>query len=254
MSPSIWTECGAASSVRALSARAWRAVEAQHVSSTRKLVDSDAEQEVLEELVDRAKPPRPEGEEFAGLHYLLSTPFRYPPLRHGSRFASRHERSLFYGAESKRTLLAEVAYYRLLFLKGTRAELAPVEVELSVFAVPVRTRRGVDLTRGPFRAQEGRISDPADYAASQRLGAEMRAAGVEAFRYRSARDRERGTNVGVFTPRAFDSARPRALETWRSVATRERVEFAKKDFFRKEAHAYEREEFELGGRLPSPAP
>ena len=254
MSPNIWTECGAASSLRALSARPWRAVEAQHVSATRKLVDTDAEQAVLEDLIDLAKPPRPREPEFAGLHYLLATPFRYPPLRHGSRFASRSERGLYYGSESKQALFSEVAYYRLLFLDGTSAELGAVEVELSVFAVPVRTRRGVDLTRSPFREHEDRISAPGDYAASQRLGSEMRASGVEAFRYRSARDRDGGTNVGVFSPRAFESKRPRALETWRSVATRGRVEFSKKDFFRKAGFAFERSEFEVRGSLPAPAP
>lgn len=254
MSPSIWTRCGGKSRIRALTGRAWRAVEAQHVSSTRKLVDSDAEQAVLEELIDRAKPPRPAGPEFDGLHYLLFTPFRYPPLRHGSRFGTRADRGIWYGSESRRTTFAEVAYYRLLFLDGTAAPIERIEVELTAFRVPIRTRRGADLTSSAFRGHEDRISSPDDYRESQRLGADMRADGVEAFRYRSARDREGGTNVCLVSPRAFAAKRPQALETWRCIASRRRVEFSKKDFFRKDSLSFERAEFEVRGRLPAPAP
>ena len=72
-----------------MSGPTWRVVEAQHVVSTGKLVDAPEEQAALEMLIDSSKPPIPAAEEFAGLHYLLSTPFRYPPLRHGSRFSTR---------------------------------------------------------------------------------------------------------------------------------------------------------------------
>jgi len=71
-------------------------VEAQHVTSTRKLVDSDEEQQILEKEIDHVKPTLPDDAEFRGIHYLLSTPFRYPPLSHGSRFGTRHERSLWH--------------------------------------------------------------------------------------------------------------------------------------------------------------
>src|SRR5207245_1032206 len=101
-------------------------VEAQHQVSTRKLVDTLEEQALLEELIDRAKPP---DSTRGRLHYLLSTPFRYPPLRHGSRFATRQERSLWYGSETRRTAFAEVAYYRLVFLEGTRADLGAVSTQ-----------------------------------------------------------------------------------------------------------------------------
>ena len=66
------------------------------------------------------------------------------PLPHGSCFGTRSERSIWYGATGLRGVFAEVAYYRLLFLEGTGAPLDRVEVELSAFDVPVRTRRGID--------------------------------------------------------------------------------------------------------------
>ena len=47
MSPDIWTRCAGASRVRPLHLTAWRAVEAQHQVSTRKLVDSLEEQALL---------------------------------------------------------------------------------------------------------------------------------------------------------------------------------------------------------------
>src|SRR5512140_435060 len=125
MSASIWTRCAGRTELRRLVAEPWRTVEAQHVVSTRALVDSLEEQALLEQLLDDAKPPVPPGPEFAGLHYLLATPFRYPPLAWGSRFGRRHERGIWYGSESCETALAELSYYRLLFFEGTKAKLLP---------------------------------------------------------------------------------------------------------------------------------
>ena len=240
--------------VRRLGGKAWRVVEAQHVISTRKLVDSAEEQEILEGLIDDAKPPLPEGEEFRGLHYLLATPFRYPPLRHGSRFGTRAERSLWYGSALPRTAFAETAYYRLLFLEGTTAEIEPVTVELSLFHVQVRTSKGVDLTRPPFDARRDVIASPTSYEATQRLGASMRASGVQAFRFPSARDAKGGKNLALFTPRAFAAKLPSVPETWYCVATRAYVELTKIDIFERRRWSFPREEFEVDGALPRPAP
>jgi hypothetical protein len=223
-------------------------VESQHLFSTRALVDSDAEHQVLEELIEGQKP---RGER--GLHFLLATPFRYPPLRYGSRFGTRAEPGIWYGAEEARTAFAEAAYYRLLFLEGTTADLAPLMVEVSAFRAGFRTERGVDLTRPPFAAYEAQISSPVRYDASQQLGREMRVAGVEAFRYRSARDRQGGANLALFTSRPFGSRKPSVPQTWHCVASRETVEFVKKDVFEHRAFRFPRDDFEVDGRLPAPA-
>ncbi len=197
MSSSIWTRCGARANLRRLGGKAWRVVEGQHVVSTRKLVDSVAEQEILERLIDRVKPPVPDEPEFRGLHYLLSTPFRYPPLRHGSRFGLRTERSLWYGSFLPRTAFAETAYYRIIFIEGTTADLGSITQEQSLFCVQVATRRGVDLTRPPFEEHRASIASPTSYDATQGMGADMRADGVKAFRYPSARDARGGKNLAL---------------------------------------------------------
>ena len=72
-------------------------VEAQHVVSTLKVVDTLAEQERLEQLLEESKPPVPP--ECRRLHYLLCTPFRYgaPDRDSGARgshqgCSTRHKR------------------------------------------------------------------------------------------------------------------------------------------------------------------
>jgi hypothetical protein len=252
MSQSIWTRCGGSSRVGALALDPWRAVESQFVTSTRKLVDSDDEQDVLERLLDRVKPPVPDDPALSRLHFLLYTPFRHPPLRHGSRFGTRLERGIWYGALGLRAVFAEVAYYRLLFLEGTKAALGTLTVELSAFRAAVSTERGVDLTAPPFAAYQRDISSKTSYRASQQLGHEMRESGVEAVVYVSARDRDGGNNVALFAP-AFVRRNPSSLSTWICGATRQRVEFAKKDVLRKQRFAFGREEFEVDGALPAPA-
>lgn len=250
MSSSIWTHCAGARRLRPLEGGAWRVVEAQHLVSTRKLVDTLEEQALLEDLIEASKPPVRAA---ASMHVLLTTPFRYPPLKHGSRFGRRHEPSLWYGSEAQRTLFAELAYYRLVFQAGTSAELGTLRTWHTAFSVRYTTSRGVDLERAPFDAHRGKIASPSDYLATQALGSEMRAAGVEAFRFPSARDARGGTNVGIFTPAVFGAARPRSLETWHCTADPQRVELVRRDFFEERSFIFPREEFLVGGRLPAPA-
>lgn len=221
--------------------------------STRRLVDDVEDQRILEALLEKTKPPHPAG--CRGLHWLLATPFRYPPLRHGSRFGARTEPSLWYGSVRIGTALAETAYYRLLFLEGTTADLGAVTQELSSFRAAWRSSRAVDLSRPPFDAWRGPIADPARYDETQRMGTDMRRDGVEAFRYPSARDPDGGLNVALFTPKAFSSPAPVAgPETWRAVSSRERVEFLRRDGFRDRAVVFPRAVFEVDGQLPLPAP
>jgi RES domain-containing protein len=247
MSSSIWTRCEGRSSLRRLRGDAWRVVEDQYLFSTRKLVASDAEQRVLEELLEASKP----GNAARGLHYLLLTPFRYPPLTHGSRFRTRADPGVWYGARQQRAAFAEAAYYRLLFLEGTAAAIDSLEVGLSAFRAAFDTARGVDLTRPPFAAHRAAISSPVTYADSQPLGRALRDAGVDACLYDSAREPD-GVNVALFTPRAFAARKPSAPESWRCVATRRFVEVVKKDVFRRLTHRFERAQFEVDGTLPSP--
>jgi hypothetical protein len=247
MQSSIWTQCGGASELRPLRLTARRVVESQHQVSTRKLVDTLEEQAVLEDLIESAKPPMPAGRR---LHYLLATPFRYPPLRRGSRYGGRHERGIWYGSETLRAALAEVAYYRFVFLAGTRAELGTVTTQLTAFTVRVRTERGADLDVPPFTAHRAALASPVSWAATQPVGSAMRGAGVEVFRYPSARSP--GTHVGVFTPAAFGSARPRGFETWHCTATAARVELVRLDYVERAAHIFERGQFLVDGALPQP--
>jgi hypothetical protein len=250
MASSIWTRCAGDSELRPLRLSPWRVVEAQHQVSTRKLVDSAEEQVLLEEMIDRVKPPDVTR---GRLHYLLFTPFRYPPLAHGSRFGGRHERGIWYGSLERRSAFAEVAYYRLLFLEGTRASLGTVTTALTAFTARVRTARGVDLVAPPFNVYHRVIASPTSYASSQPLGTAMRSSGVEVFRFPSARDAEGGINVGVFVATVFGNAKPKSLETWHCSASRERVEITKGDYFKRDSFAFPREQFLVKGVLPAPA-
>ena len=251
MSPSIWTQCAARFEPTRLAGAAWRAVESQHVTSTRKLVDSDDEQQVLEALIDTAKPPWPLGRRFVGLHYLLATPFRHPPLRYGSRFGTRRERGIFYCAEAQLTVLAEKAYYVLLFLEGTEAEISPLMRPLTLFQVRFSTKKGADLLAPPFHRFVDEISSPTTYRASQPLGAAMREAGIAAFRFQSARDPGKGANLGLFEP-VFTTKKPLHAEQWICTGSRERVELQPGPAVMRARTSFERETFEVEGRFPAP--
>jgi hypothetical protein len=201
--------------VRRLAARAWRVVEAQHVVSTLKLVDTLAEQEDLERALEVSKPPVPP--ECRGLHFLLSTPFRYgAPYPGGSRFRrAGFTPGVFYASQAVATAIAETAFHRLLFFAESPGTPWPANAsEFTAFAVRVRTDAALDLTAPPLSRDAARWTHPSDYGATQTLADAARKIGVEVLRYRSGRD-PNGRTLAVLTCRAFGSREPLARQTWR---------------------------------------
>jgi hypothetical protein len=250
MSDDIWAAVGAAAPVVALEGSLVRLVESQEQIATNRLVDTLEEQALLESLLEAAKPPLPAPTD--GLHYLLATPFRYPPLRHGSRFGGRFEPSLFYAAHGVATVLAEAAYYRLVFWFGmAEPPPAPLTTQHTLFGAPWRCRRGLRLQRAPFDAWRQALTDPADYRVTQRLGSAMRGAGIEAFEYRSARDPGGGVDVALFTPRALAARRPSFTEAWLAATSAEGVRFYSAE--ERSVQRFAVEQFLVAGRLPMPA-
>lgn len=59
MSSPIWTRDALRSELGGWRGKAWRLVEAQHRVSTLKLVESLAEQAILEDILEVTKPPLP---------------------------------------------------------------------------------------------------------------------------------------------------------------------------------------------------
>lgn len=255
MSPTIWTRCGGRSNDRTIEGPVWRVVESQQRISTRRLVDSDAEHGLLEDLIETSKPPIPKGPEFEGLDFLLFSPFRYPPLGRGSRFGSRHERALWYGSEQIETALAEVAYYRLLYLGGSTANLLPNRVAKSAFQAVVRSRATIDLTRAPFDAHRATLCSKTDYTETRRLGTEMREAGVEMIRFTSTRDPKEGANIALFTPAAFALRNPLGpAQTWHCTVTASRdVSWMREDVTGLTKLEFPYGTFLVGGTFPAPA-
>jgi hypothetical protein len=192
-------------------------VEAQHVVSTLKLVDSLPEQAVLEEELEATKPPVPP--ECRHLHYLLSTPFRYGSIYPGgSRFRSAgRTEGVFYASENPRTAVAELAFHRLLFFARSPATEPPANTfsEYTMFATAFRTPRALDLTRPPLSRDRKSWIHPTDYAACQALAQAARQCDVEILRYESARDPEEGANVALLSCRAFSAKAPQSRQTWR---------------------------------------
>ncbi len=197
----------------------WRAVEAQHVVSTRVLVDTLDEQAELERLLDIAKPgiERP-----AALHWLLYTPFRYPPLPSGSRFRGPADPGVWYGAEEERTACAELGYWRWRFLMASPELDSLAARPQSVFRATLRGET-IDLRRPPFVAARSRWTDPRDYGPCQELARQARAAGVATVRYESVRDPLHAGCGAVLTFTAFAAPEPTDLQTWLLEVRRERV-------------------------------
>ncbi|AGA92138.1 RES domain-containing protein [Thioflavicoccus mobilis 8321] len=247
----LWDRCRERLDIAPLGGELLRMVESQQQVATSELVDDLTEQALLEDLIERSKPPRPAGT--GRLHYLLATPFRYPPLRHGSRFGGRFEASLFYGARRLPTLLAEAAYYRFVFWAAMAAPppSGRLLTQHSVFAARWQAARGVRLQDPPCADHEPILRDPQDYRATQRLGSALREVGVGAIEYRSARDAEGGINVALFQPDALVSRTPLRPQAWLCETSAARVRFTCPDG--QQLHELPIEGFLIDGVLPRPA-
>lgn len=214
MSPPIWTQDALRSELRPLAARAWRMVEAQHRISTLKLVDSLAEQEILEEILEEAKPPVPE--ECRHLDYLLATPFRYRPYPTGSRFRRAGiTPGVWYGAERPETAVAEIVFYRYLFhAESPDTPFPDGTAEYTAICAALATPAALDLEAGALAADSAHWTHLHDYAACQALADTAREAGAEVLRYRSARDARGGVNLAVLRCVAFAEAAPGERQSW----------------------------------------
>lgn len=181
-----------------------------------KLVDTLAEQALLEHLLEKSKPPVPP--ECRHLHYLLATPFRYgAPYPRGSRFRRPGlTPGVFYASQTPATAMTELTFHRLLFFAESPQTPWPANAgEHTAFAARFSARSGLDLTTATFDRDVAHWSHPTNYAASQDLAETARAAGVEAIRYRSIRDARDGFNIALLTCGAFTSREPIERQTWR---------------------------------------
>ena len=212
MSFNIWMPPAVSSEARLWQGQIWRLVEAQHIASTMKIVDNDDEQSLLETLLEGSKPAQPATA--AGLDYLLATPFRYHPLRGGSRFRAATDPGVFYGAQSVHTASAELGFWRWKFLKAA-VNLEKLEpVAHTAFAADV-SATVVDLRQAPFSADAPAWQHPSDYSATQAFARVARNGKVGAIQYRSVRDPSPAWCVALLTPKAFAKPKPQpSMQTW----------------------------------------
>jgi hypothetical protein len=192
-------------------------VESQHIASTMKLVDTSDEQDLLETLLEASKPPAPTSAE--ELNYLLATPFRYDPLRGGSRFRGTTDLGVFYGAQTVRTAGAELGYWRWKFVQESEDIDRLEPVAHTAFHVDVSTQV-IDLQKQPFNRDAEHWMHPTDYGATQALAQMAREANVGGIVYRSVRDPEPAWCLALLDPAGFAMNAPHPeTQTWYLAVT-----------------------------------
>ena len=180
-----------------------------------KLVDTLDEQQLLEEELERTKPPGPP--ECRHLHYLLSTPFRYGRYPGNSRFRREgYSPGVYYAAEEVETAVAETAFYRLLFFAESPGTPWPRNpLEFTGFAARYAAEAVVDLTVPPLSEQAEHWTDIVNYEACLALADVARQADVGVIRYLSVRDPLRRANLALLSCKAFVAPMPEQQATWR---------------------------------------
>lgn len=212
----------------------WRAVEAQHLVATMRLVDTLAEQELLEQILEASKPALPAG--VRALHYLLSTPFRYTSPS-ASRFRRANTPGIWYGANTTKTACAEVGYWRWRFLMDSEGlRDGELITEHSLFQAVV-SGRSIDLSKEPWRQRGDQWMHKTDYAACQDLAVQARQKAVQWIAYLSVRN-PGGRCAAVLDAAALALHEPTRRETWVCKVTRSTALFS---------HAGERYAFSADG-------
>ena len=237
--------------IKPFQAEVFRVAESQQKVATNTLVDTLEEQHLLEDMLDRVKPRIPN--ECDGYDYLIYTPFRYPPLKHGSRFGKKIHPSIFYGSKKLEAAFAELAYYRFVYYDGMM--IAPKKkqkvTQHTAFSVDLQTQKGVMLDKTPFKQHKDQISDPTRYEVAQSLGEDMREKGVQAFSYFSARAEDQ-INVGIFNCKSITCKEPKTPSHWSCITRNTSVTIRSLDA-RWSSISFEISQFLVKGVLPSPA-
>mgnify|MGYP000051679358 FL=1 len=221
-----WASLSRESAFSPIEGKLWRFVESQEQVATNSLVSSMDESAVLEQLLERQKPPYPAGTE--RLHYLLATPFRYPPLPWGSRFGREWEPGIFYGSCDLQTAQAETAYYRFRFWQGMSV-LPPSGVLITQhdsFSANYACATGAKLQDPPWSQWQESLTRRGDYSVSQAAGSWLREQGVEGFEFQSARCPQQGINVALFKPEGLRSETPMDMQPWLCETSANSVAFS----------------------------
>ncbi len=222
-----------------------RIVENQEQKVTVALVDDLNEHQVLEALLEDSKPAVPK--ELLRLDYLLRSPWRYPPLKWGSRFSRRHEPGIFYGALSDEALFSEAAYYRFLFLAGMKAPFNDrVLSQHTIFEAKYQSEKGADLSTPPWSRRAKVLTSPSSYAATHALGSVLREHDYGAAIFVSARSSKKALNVALFKPQVLRSNKHINPVRGLCESHADKVMFR----FNHEVRTYELRQFLLDGRLP----
>lgn len=249
---SIWKACRGEEQMVPVSGALFRMVKKLEQIATWQIVENLDEQAELEDLIEEkisAVSNLPKEDE---LHILLKAPFRYPPLQWGSRFGRTHEPSIFYGGCSVDATLAELAYYRFVYLMDIDTQFEEsLQSQHTMFSIGYQSEKGIRLQDPPFDQHHDLIAHPSNYSHAQQLGAEMRVAEVEVFEYPSSRAADHAPCVGIFTPGNFTQNYPLSQEEWLSELTADTVTF--KSMGSRIVKTYSISDFFHNGEFPKPA-
>ncbi|KZX75885.1 hypothetical protein A3715_14055 [Oleiphilus sp. HI0009] len=229
---------------------ATRLVENQQRSATLKLVGYDLEKhDVLEQILEESKPPL--DKTLSKRHFLIKTPFRYPPLEYGSRFGRKHESGVFYASLSKDALFSEVAFYRFIFINDMKEPIKDsVTTEHTIFDVRITTDSALFLDEEPFDQSKNIWTDPVNYSKCQQIGSKARSLGIEVIRSLSARNKSGGRNVAVINHKAIKGS-PKNLKAIRCTVTEDKCIFL--NMHTNERFNYNIDNFIVNGVLPRPS-
>ena len=199
----------------------FRVVENQEYNSTYALVDNDAEHNVLEQMIEDSKPPKPDDCPIDD--FLLFTPFRYPPLEDATRFGKVTERSPFYGSEKLEAAFAEKAHRIEKFDKDTEATFPNRNLSFTSFKFSAKASSFLNLLETPFEQYRGEIHNPKSFDDSQELGTEMRDCDIQACTFDSVRC-SGAKNIAIFDPSIF-TKKSHENKQWSCLIGQEEITF-----------------------------
>ncbi|WP_297577311.1 RES family NAD+ phosphorylase [uncultured Deefgea sp.] len=204
--------CAVDSNSRLTDQLLWRVCEGQTKPYVRAIVNSAAELDLLESILESDKPPHLAP---PAMNYLLSTPFRYcERTSTGSRFAAFGVSGVMYAAENINTSLAESAHWAASSFFASSDGLKAVTKTLMRTAFSFRVDgNAVDLTLPPFDAFSA-LWTSNDYRETQIVARDCRVKGIPLIRYTSVRDTHAGACVAVLNPSALTSMSPENEEDW----------------------------------------
>ncbi len=206
MSSITWTPTELEANSFQISDEVWRCIPANTIRPLVKILDTQADIEVMESMLAESKSIVREG--LDNFDPLIARPFQATPsVKSESQFRFSGGPGVLYAAFDLKTALYEHSWHRAKFIASSDGLAKVKAMPLQVFKIKVNAR-SIDLSSKQFAYKKSKLLSKTDYQPAQALAKIARQTSIQAIKYQSVRNVADGVCLAILDIAAIESKNP----------------------------------------------